>query len=109
MTGGAIACASDLNNLLTLQSQILIIGHTDVGKMFGMRWVVFIFVRSFDAQVSAGPAFAARQNRPTELLADSSSDTGRRAEWSFRKDSSPPFWTWFIENPRGCGRAGTDY
>jgi hypothetical protein len=52
-----------------------------------MKEVVVIFVQAQDVNLPAGESSGAAK---TEHAAESIVDN----------DSAPPFWTWFIENPR---------
>jgi len=50
-----------------------------------MKAIVVIFVRTYDVRLSA------------VLSADK---TNRADKSIIHRESVPPFWTWFIENPR---------
>jgi hypothetical protein len=48
-----------------------------------MKAIVLIFVRTRDVKLPAGQSLANRADNST-----------------IHNESAPPFWTWFIENPR---------
>jgi hypothetical protein len=61
-----------------------------------MKAIVVIFLRTRDEKLPAGQSLASLQG-----LAVAGADKTIGADRStIHHESAPPFWTWFIENPR---------
>ena len=71
-----------------------------LGPHFGMRTIVVVCVPTRDAGLSGlnNGSFQWGVDSGTRIMS-------RSLKPSKRKESTPPFWTWFIENPRSPGAA----
>jgi hypothetical protein len=66
-----------------------------------MKAIVCIFVRTHDLKLAAGEPLAVEISANLQPVAVSDADkTNRVDESTIHSESVPPFWTWFIENPR---------
>jgi hypothetical protein len=66
-----------------------------------MKAIVVMFVRMRDMKWPAGQPLAVRINGSLQEVAVLGADeTNRQDKSTIRNESVPPFWTWFIENPR---------
>jgi hypothetical protein len=71
-----------------------------------MKTIVVVCVPTRDAGLSAEKTVAGPNNASLQRYDHSGFGiTGRSLKPSKRDQSMPPFWTWFIENPRGRGAA----
>jgi hypothetical protein len=67
-----------------------------------MNAILIVLVPARDGQSLTEQAGAARGlDLWRSVDQDNGNADGRKA--SSRKQTTPPFWTWFIENPRRCG------
>ncbi len=67
-----------------------------------MQTIVVIGVPKRDAEPSAEQASVGSINdRSQESIDGGARRTNRSSTSSERDEVTPPFWTWFIENPRG--------
>jgi hypothetical protein len=66
-----------------------------------MKAIVVVFVRIRGVKWPAGQPLAVRINGSLQRIAVLGADeTSRQDKSTIRNESVPPFWTWFIENPR---------
>jgi hypothetical protein len=66
-----------------------------------MNAIVIVFTPGHDAQPVTEQVTAARMVGPLPPPATDSDNTrADRRQTSNRDQTPPPFWTWFIENPR---------
>jgi hypothetical protein len=66
-----------------------------------MKAIVVIFVRTRDVKLPAGQSLAISISASLQGVAVVGADKTNRADKStIHNESAPPFWTWFIENPR---------
>jgi hypothetical protein len=66
-----------------------------------MKAIVVIFVRTRDVKLPAGQSLAISISQSLQRVAVLGADKANRADNStIHNESAPPFWTWFIENPR---------
>jgi hypothetical protein len=67
-----------------------------------MKAIVVIFVQTHDLKLPAGEPLAVLISGNSEAVSILGTDkTNRVDKASINQDESvPPFWTWFIENPR---------
>ena len=71
-----------------------------------MKTIVVVCVPTRDTGLSAEKAIAAPNNGAPPGCDDLDIiGASRSLESPKREQSTPPFWTWFIENPRGRGAA----
>jgi hypothetical protein len=65
-----------------------------------MKAILVVFNAAGDGRASSEPMLGIGPRERSQQLAVLNSDAGQ-----LRHDQSPPpFWTWFIENPREDGR-----
>ena len=60
-----------------------------------MKAIVLIFVRTRDVKLPAGQSLAISISASLQGVAVVGADKS-----TIHDESAPPFWTWFIENPR---------
>jgi hypothetical protein len=66
-----------------------------------MKAIVVISVQAHDVEVRAGQSLAISTNASLRDGPALGSDQANRADnLTIHNESAPPFWTWFIENPR---------
>jgi hypothetical protein len=66
-----------------------------------MKAIVVIFVRTRDVKLPAGQSLAISISKSLQRVTVAGADKINRADKStIQNESAPPFWTWFIENPR---------
>jgi hypothetical protein len=66
-----------------------------------MKAIVVIFFRASDVKPPAGQPLAILMSESLQWVAVLGADKTNRVDKStVRNESVPPFWTWFIENPR---------
>jgi hypothetical protein len=66
-----------------------------------MKAIMLIFVRTCDVKLPAGQPLAGAISESLQRVAVSSADKTNRADKAIiHGESAPPFWTWFVENPR---------
>jgi hypothetical protein len=66
-----------------------------------MKATVVIFVRTRDVKLPAGQSLAISAGGSSQEVAVAGADKTNGADKStIHNESAPPFWTWFIENPR---------
>jgi hypothetical protein len=71
-----------------------------------MKTIVVVCVPTRDGGLSAKKAIAVPNNGTLPGCDDLGiQGASRSLESPKREQSTPPFWTWFIENPRGHGAA----
>jgi len=67
-----------------------------------MNAIVVVFIPADDGQLPAQQAAGDNLAILRQGLGLGMAKTDSR-QTSDRNQTSPPFWTWFIENPPGCG------
>jgi hypothetical protein len=71
-----------------------------------MKAIVVILVRTYDVKLLARQPFAVSISGSFQGVAVSGADKKHRADKrTIRNEPVPPFWTWFIENPRPVSRS----
>jgi hypothetical protein len=65
-----------------------------------MKAIVVEFTPVWSGWASPETAAAARLNDSSRLKTDSDRPTAGVPQFSDGDHGTPPFWTWFIENPR---------
>jgi hypothetical protein len=66
-----------------------------------MKAIVVIFVRTSDVKLPTGHPLAVEISGSSQGVVILGADkTDRADESTTHNESVPPFWTWFIENPR---------
>jgi hypothetical protein len=66
-----------------------------------MKAIVVIFIRTCDVKVPPGQPLAILMRESLQWVAVLGPDKRNGVDKStIRNESVPPFWTWFIENPR---------
>ena len=66
-----------------------------------MKAIVVISVQAHDVEVRAGQSLAISTNESSHGVPVIGTEQANRAGNStIHNESVPPFWTWFIENPR---------
>jgi hypothetical protein len=66
-----------------------------------MKAIMVIFVRTRDVTLPAGQSLAISISASLQGVAVVGADkTNRAGKSTIHNESAPPFWTWFIENPR---------
>jgi hypothetical protein len=68
-----------------------------------MNALVILLVPTPDGQPSTEQAGAVPALEVWQWRADQNKGKAGFLDSSSRQQTPPPFWTWFIENPRRCG------
>jgi len=68
-----------------------------------MNAIVIVLVPTPEGQPSTEQAGAVPGLEIWQWRVDQDNGNAGLRETSSRQETAPPFWTWFIENPRRCG------
>jgi hypothetical protein len=68
-----------------------------------MSAIVIVSMPAPEGQLVTEQAAALRVVDPLPQSTESDNTRAELPEASNRDQMTPPFWTWFIENPRRCG------
>lgn len=94
--------APGVNDLLALSARILINGRYSAARSLGMKAIAVEFTPVWGGWAPPEKVPTAGPNGNARMKAGSDTPNPNVPQFSDGDYGTPPFWTWFVENPRRC-------